>query len=407
MNKEEKKNIESEKKFLKLIDEKITYKPNFELIRNRIQYDEEPSLSSKKFFSRLSFKLTFGISSLCLVLIVSILVIVGINLNNKDSGEPILDKMIVGGKIEYENGLYYVSSEATLEFIGVDSEVNEFVIPDEIEKHLVTKLSSISSEKLNSLCIPSTIEYIDVEKIDCPNLQNIVIEEDNKVYDSRDNCNAIIESSTSKLIKGFGNTIIPSSIKTIATHAFFRSTIGNLDVPTGVKIIEKEAFLECNDLRTINISSTVGLIGENAFSNCTNINSINVSDSNRYYDSRNNCNAICEKKTNTLILGCYNSEIPDNIEKIGKNAFAYCLRLEQISIPSSVKVIDTCAFYYCKYLNSVTLEQGINEIVYGAFYNCDNLYVIDYNGSVSDLEKIKYGVLNISNDLEIVCTKEA
>ena len=54
---------------------------------------------------------------------------------------------------------------------------------------------------------------------------------------------------------------------------------------------------------------------------------------NSKYDSRNDCNAIIEKETNTLLLGCKNTNIPDDVTSIGANAFFDCSGLTSITIP--------------------------------------------------------------------------
>ena len=44
------------------------------------------------------------------------------------------------------------------------------------------------------------------------NLTTIVVDEDNPYYDSRDNCNAVIDSQTNELIIGCQRTVIPAGI---------------------------------------------------------------------------------------------------------------------------------------------------------------------------------------------------
>ena len=80
------------------------------------------------------------------------------------------------------------------------------------------------------------------------------------------------------------------------------------------------------------------------FGGCTGLASINVTEGNSVYDSRNNCNAIIESSTNTLILGCKNSTIPDTITSIGQSAFAGYTGLMNITIPNSVTSIGAYAF---------------------------------------------------------------
>ncbi len=109
----------------------------------------------------------------------------------------------------------------------------------------------------------------------CSNLKSIVIDENNTTYDSRDNCNAIIETATNRLKKGIASSTIPNSVKYIGEGAF-----ANLDgltsvvIPYGVVSIEKEAFFNCKNLQSVDLSATVYNYGTYAFRNCTSLKSV-------------------------------------------------------------------------------------------------------------------------------------
>ena len=64
---------------------------------------------------------------------------------------------------------------------------------------------------------------------------------------------------------------------------------------------------------SIEIPNSVTIIGDGAFSDCDRLAEIKVESGNQFYDSRNNCNAIIETATNTLIVGCKNTIIPDSV----------------------------------------------------------------------------------------------
>ena len=133
------------------------------------------------------------------------------------------------------------------------------------------------------------------------------------------------------------------------------------------KKIDSWAFTSCLGLTSIRIPASVTSISPLAFHNGT-LSRIVVDNNNKVYDSRNNCNAIIETKTNTLIVGCKNTIIPSNIEKIGSVAFANCMGLQKITIPNSVKEIGDGAFMDCRNLASVVLPKGIAKIKRGTFY---------------------------------------
>ena len=166
----------------------------------------------------------------------------------------------------------------------------------------------------------------------CTGLNYIKVESGNSVYDSRENCNALIETKNNSLIYGCKNTIIPN----------------------GVATIENTAFQGCTGLTSITIPNSVTSINRWAFNGCTNLNYIKVESGNSVYDSRDNCNAIIETKSNTLMLGCKNSIIPNSVTSIGRYAFRECTGLTSITIPNSITVIEDEAFYDCKLENIFT-----------------------------------------------------
>jgi len=211
-------------------------------------------------------------------------------------------------------------------------------------------------KSLQTLNFPKNIQYVDDHAFaDCSGLTSIVVAEGNVYYDSRNNCNALIETKTNKLIRGSINTTIPNSVTAIGPSAF-----------SGI-----------SSLTSITIPSTIMSIGEYAFAGCAgpNLISINVEEGNTNYDSRNNCNAIIETATNSLILGCRNTNmiILDDLKVIGPYAFKNCSDITSIRIPNSVKKIGLRAFEKCSNLASVVLGNGVKMIGNYAFLYCSKL----------------------------------
>lgn len=130
-----------------------------------------------------------------------------------------------------------------------------------------------------SITIPSSVIYIGDEAfVDCWNLISIKVDDQNKVYDSRENCNAIIETATNVLIAGCINTKIPNTVTTIGQYAFVCCDIVSILIPNSVESIEESAFEECN-LASISIPNSVVYIGKFAFSYCENLYSIEIGES--------------------------------------------------------------------------------------------------------------------------------
>lgn len=80
----------------------------------------------------------------------------------------------------------------------------------------------------------------------CPNIDTIEVEGSNPYYNSKNHCNAIIETTTNKLISGCKNTIIPQSVRTIEDSAFEGCTeLISIKIPNLVTTIEHSAFERC------------------------------------------------------------------------------------------------------------------------------------------------------------------
>ena len=151
------------------------------------------------------------------------------------------------------------------------------------------------------------------------------------------------------------------------------SGLTSINIPNSVTTIGNYAFSNCSGLTSINIPNSVNSIGNSAFFNCSGLTSIKVESGNTKYDSRNNCNAIIETNTNTLIAGCNNAIIPNSVTTIGNSAFFNCSGLTSINIPNSVTTIGNYAFYKCTSLTSITIPNSVTTIGNRAFYGCRGL----------------------------------
>ena len=103
----------------------------------------------------------------------------------------------------------------------------------------------------------------------CDDLKEISVDSNNHMFDSRYNCNAVIETANNKLILGCSKTTIPNGIKTIGAFAFAGcNTLESIVIPDSVELIEEHAFADCANLKYIWIPDSVSEIQTNAFDMC-------------------------------------------------------------------------------------------------------------------------------------------
>ena len=129
---------------------------------------------------------------------------------------------------------------------------------------------------LTSVTIPSSVTSIGFGVFQgCSELESVVVDPSNTKYDSRGNCNAIIETESNTLFAGFNNTIIPNSVTSIGYRAFeYCLGLTSIEIPNSVKGIGWYAFYGCSGLTSVTISNSVTSIEWNAFDGCKNLTDV-------------------------------------------------------------------------------------------------------------------------------------
>ena len=207
-----------------------------------------------------------------------------------------------------------------------------------------------------AITIPKTVNSIASEAFElCTGVLSVEVEYDNTKYDSRNNCNAIIETATNKLLFGCRNTTIPNGVTSIDANAFRGCGFTSIIIPNSVTSIGSQAFRDCSNLTNVTISESVTSIEYETFYGCSSLTSV---------------------------------VIPDSVTKIGDNAFHYCENLTAITIGDNVTEIGSGAFSECKNLTEVALPLNLKTLGNYAFNECKRLLTFTYPGTKAKWNKI-------------------
>ena len=246
------------------------------------------------------------------------------------------------------NGLTRIGNNAFAECPGLTN----VTIPNSVTE--IGECAFAGCAGLTSITIPYAVNSIAQGAFSlCDNLETIEVEPENCKYDSRDGCNAIVETSSNTLVCGCLTTVVPNSVTTIGEYAFYGNRrLTGISIPNSVCCIEGSAFGKCTGLTSVSIPNSVTEIGDAAFAGCS---------------------------------GLTNLTIGNGLTRIGNNAFAECSGLTNVTISNSVTEIGEDVFFGCKGLTSVVIPCGVESIGSMAFGRCTSLLRIELPQSLTDI----------------------
>lgn len=295
------------------------------------------------------------------------------------------ESIIVGGIFVDSYGVIYSENKTILLCFPRELECREYhVIEGCKEIHWFEGLCdpdedgtvSIIGNKVKTLYLPSSINYINEDSLDaCNLLESIkvpqgtrgfflkllphywtIIEEEN--YDSlrtevtkedlttawSDEKGVLYSADKKRLLKApwhLKDYRILCGTEIVCDSAFTDSMlVKSVMFPIGLKVIGNSAFKRCGRLTSIEIPDSIISIGSDAFSGCRNLSMVSL---------------------------------PNSITKIGESAFAYCESLQTLSIPYNVTNIEEKTFYCCKTMSSISIPNNVNSIGISAFAGCESL----------------------------------
>lgn len=307
------------------------------------------------------------------------------------------------------------------------TEIDELVIPDEIDETTITSLdwrcfsdSSLRNKKIKKLVIGKNINEI-------------------SFFDTKDKIIDIeISSENSEFVKSgkfvtskdfktlywaapnFDISELPSTIETLGGYSFVNFSSSSLTLPSQIKTLENNAIPNAIDtvilneglttikssslnVKYITVPASVTSLVYSSFGN--NVIAISVAAGNTKYDSRNGCNMVIETATNKVVCVSKTFNFNDStITRIGGSAFGYTYAFTTLTIPNTVTGIDSGAFRSCYWLESINLPANVDlyksngtkatdlaEIIYG----CGALKSFSCPNTITELKLKYYGLNNL------------
>ena len=236
--------------------------------------------------------------------------------------------------------------------------------------------------RLTNVTVPNSVTNIGGAAFSgCSGLTSIIVENGNSVYDSRNNCNAIIRTATNTLVAGCQNTTIPNSVTNIGNNAFSDCTsLTSITIPNSVTYINYNAFIGCSGLTSIEIPNSVIRIDDYAFYECSALTSIT-------------CEAITPPYCENHVFYEVNKSIPLYVPAQSVSAyqtatgwrdFANILPIQTIHYSSITDLYNMA--------QDSTFTLGAFDVVYVPdFQNGSNMYIKDETGSMV-IYKVGYGL---------------
>lgn len=284
------------------------------------------------------------------------------------------EKVVIPATVVYEGSRYVVTALGVQCFDGLKS-ITSIEIPNTVVS--IGNACFFYCKSLKVIEFPASVRSIGRHLLcGCDSLESIKVDENNPVFDSRDNCNALIDTATDSLMSGCKNTMIPSTVKILGERAFYfcSDALQSIKIPLSVKKIETECFSGCSGLLGISIPNSVHTIGSGAFDRCRKLKSVSLG------------NAVRSIEASTFAGTSLTSiSIPASVVSIGNCAFYDCEELVSLKISSSVTSIGSSAFHGCKKLVSLKIPNSITRIGDYAFDLCSALKRLDLPESLTFL----------------------
>ena len=223
--------------------------------------------------------------------------------------------------------------------------------------------------KIKNITIPENVKYIKRSAFEFATINNLTIE-----------AACIIEPYAFSYTKITDNFTI-KNVENIMPYAFFVSEFKDLDLTYCENTIyNKLAFSSCHKLEHLILPINNDRFGTDVFSFCDSLTEVEY-DSDFYTEKiPENCFCQCENLKSMHSKNDSSAEpdtiyIPESVRTIEKDAFSYCLNIENVIIDGRLESIEECAFMACRNLKKIIIPDYVTYIAPDAFYGCNNLTI--------------------------------
>ena len=247
---------------------------------------------------------------------------------------------------------------------------------------------------LTRIHIPASVEVMEDHAIGgCPLLESITIDEGNTHYGIYDG--VLMDKAQTRLIvypaKLPGTTYtVPATVKTLDKLAFREVTnLKSVTIPAAVSNLEYDMFEYSYSLEEINIDhANTNYCSEDGVVYSTKKDSLIV-----YPDGKpdksytvNAATKVIEEYAFANASQLEKVTVPEGVTTISNAAFFQCYSLKEVSFPESVTTMEGTIFAYCEKLESVILPQHITKISMVTFFGCKALRSVTIPAEVTYID---------------------
>lgn len=270
------------------------------------------------------------------------------------------------------------------------TKLKKLILPDpEPGSKITIENSLMNSAQVEELYIPAQISITNTTEFfkDCkfkkatlPNrITNLC-----KILDGDNYVNTVTGNSLSftKELTILRSASDKSEYDEIKEHCFEGFVnLEKITISEGITTVKGSSFCNCSALTDVYLPKTLSNISSSAFIECESLSSINISSENTSYHVSNNC--LIKTNDKTLVLGCKNSIIPADgtVTTIGDTAFRGCRNLYNLTIPDTVVTLGSGVFKNCSSLQQIKIPASIAQIGSECFLNCSLLSEVSFDAS--------------------------